>query len=358
MWVAAVTPPTGRRIYLYGRTQARVRDKLRAVQSRIDQSAPARDGRATVGPVTEAWCTTALAASGRKESTKENYATMARTHIVPAPFGNLRLDQLRPSDIEGLIVAKRAEGKAPATVRLIYTVLRAVLDTAVRDGLLARNPAAAVKRPPAAQKEAAYLTRDQVAALLAAAAEDRLYALVMVLAGTGLRRGEALALRWSDIDLDAGVLRVRSTLSRVGGRLVFTEPKTERSRRTVALSGPLVAVLKAHRSRQAQDRLAAGAAWQSENLVFPTKIGTPLDPRNAARAFEAIVAAAGITGRPGMHTLRHTFATTLLAAGTHMRVVQESLGHSSFAITADVYSHVAPLQQREAADRIAEAFGW
>ena len=227
-------------------------------------------------------------------------------------------------------------------MRLIYSVLRAVLDTAVRDGLLAQSPAVAVKRPPATQKEAAYLTRDQVAVLLTAAAGHRLYALVVLLAGTGLRRGEALALRWSDIDMDAGALRVRATLGRVGGRLVFTEPKSERSRRTVAVPAPLVAVLRSHRTRQAQERLAAGSLWEADDLVFPTRIGTPLDPRNAARAFEAIVQAAGLPGQVGMHTLPHTFASTLLAAGTHMRVVQEALGHSSYAITADVYSHVAP----------------
>jgi integrase len=265
LWVATVSYRDAhgqrRRHTVYARRQADVKRKVAEVRARIEQGAPARDARVKVGVFGNGWCETALAASARKESTKENYATVVRAHLVPGPFGEISLDRLQPSDVEALIVAKRAEGKSAATVRLIYTVLRAVLDTAVRDGLLARNPAAAVKRPAAAPKEATYLTPDQVTELLAAAREERLYALVVLLAGTGLRRGEGLALHWSDVDLEAGVLRVRATLARVGGRLVLTEPKSERSRRTVALSAPVVAELRAHRARQAQERLAAGAAW-------------------------------------------------------------------------------------------------
>lgn len=343
---------------VYGRTKREVRDKLAAARKRLDGGTPVKDERETVGSVAQRWVTSTLAASGRKQTTKDNYATVARTHLVPAPFGTITLDRLRPSDVEDLILAKRAEGLSASTVRLIYTVARAVLDTAVRDGLCARNVAAAVKRPAPEQHDAAHLDRADIARLFAAASEDRLYALIVLLAGTGLRRGEALGLHWSDVDLDAAALRVRYTLSRSGGELTFTEPKSERSRRTVALPGQVVTELQAHRKRQAAERLAAGALWEDHDLVFPTRVGTPLDPRNAARAFAAIVEAAGLPAGTRLHTLRHSFATALLEQGTHMKTVQEALGHSSFRITADVYSHVAPIQQREAADRIAEAFGW
>jgi integrase len=252
---------------------------------------------------------------------------------------------------------KRREGKASSTVRQIYTVLRAVLDTAVRDGLVARNVATAVKRPQVERREARYLVPDDVRRLVEAVADDRLRALFLLLLGTGLRRGEALALGWTDVDLDAGVVRVRGTLGRSGGALVVTEPKTEKSRRSVSLPGPIVAELRGHRVRQAEKRLRAGAEWTDAGFVFCTRWGTPLDPRNALRALTAAAARAGLED-VGLHTLRHSAASALIAGGVHMKVVQEILGHSSYAITADVYSHVAVTQQQEAAARLAETFGW
>jgi integrase len=289
----------------------------------------------------------------------ENYATIARTHIVPT-LGHRRLDQLTPSDIEALILTKRSAGLSDSTVRAIYTVCRAILETAVRDGHVRRNVAAAVKRPTIGRQDARYLSTAEVGQLLMAAREDRLYPLLVLLLGTGLRRGEALALHWRDVDLSAAVLRVRWTIARVAGELVFTEPKTERSRRFVSLPSPLVDALKRHRAAQAAERLAA-VIWQPraghEDLVFPTHAGTPTDPRNALRAFAAIAERAGLPG-VGLHTLRHTAASALIASGAHVKVVQEMLGHSSYGITADIYSHVNIEQQREAADRLGQAFPW
>ena len=157
--------------------------------------------------------------------------------------------------------------------------------------------------------------------------------LVVLLLGTGLRRGEALGLHWRDVDLAAGVLRVRWTIARVGGELVFTEPKTERSRRFVSLPAPVVDVLRRYRNR------AAAAVWQPwpdhGDLVFPTHVGTPTDPRNALRAFSALAERAGLA-HATLHTLRHSAASALIASGAHLKVVQEMLGHSSYGITADI----------------------
>ncbi len=194
---------------LYGRTQREVVGKLRDARRRVEAGAPVQDARVTVGLYVEHWIGTTLAASDRKETTKVLYAGLARTHLVPAPLGAITLDRLKPSDVEALVYRKRQDGKASSTVRQVYTVLRAVLDTAVRDEPLARNPAAAVKRPAVEHHEARYLTPDEVRALVAAIAEDRLRVLFMLLLGTGLRRGEALAAGWDDLDLDGGHLRVR-----------------------------------------------------------------------------------------------------------------------------------------------------
>jgi integrase len=201
---------------------------------------------------------------------------------------------------------------------------------------------------------------EEVGRLLKAARGDRLEPLIVLMLGTGLRRGEALALHWSDVDLAVGHVRVRWTLARIDRRLIFDEPKTERSRRFVPLPSPVADTLKRHRVSQAAERLAA-IAWQPwENhpdLVFPTQIGTPTDPRNALRAFEGIAKRAGLSG-VGLHTLRHSAASALIASGAHIKVVQELLGHSSYGITADIYSHVAIEQQREAAERLGEVFPW
>jgi hypothetical protein len=170
---------------------------------------PVKDARVTVAAFVDDWTRKALPASNRKPTTQGNYATIARTHVSPAPFGALTLDRLRPSDLEALLVAKRGAGLSSSTVRTIYTVARAVLDIAVRDGLVRRNVAAAVKRPAVKRTDARYLTAEEVGRLLAAARDDRLYPLVVLLLGTGLRRGEALGLHWRDVDVAAGVLRVR-----------------------------------------------------------------------------------------------------------------------------------------------------
>jgi integrase len=349
-----------KRHVVYGQLRREVVAKLEEARSRLAADEPVKDARLTVAMFVSDWIQKALPASQRKATTQDNYAIIAKTHLVPAPFGALTLDKLRPSDIEALLTAKRAAGLSDSTVRLIYTVARAVLDTAVRDGLVRRNVAAVVKRPTIKRAEARYLTVEEVGRLLKAARGDRLEPLIVLMLGTGLRRGEALALHWSDVDLAVGHVRVRWTLARIDRRLIFDEPKTERSRRFVPLPSPVADTLKRHRVSQAAERLAA-IAWQPwENhpdLVFPTQIGTPTDPRNALRAFEGIAKRAGLSG-VGLHTLRHSAASALIASGAHIKVVQELLGHSSYGITADIYSHVAIEQQREAAERLGEVFPW
>jgi integrase len=181
------------------------------------------------------WRATTLAASDRKPATRELYANLSRVHLETGALGETTLARLRPSDVEALILALRAKGLSDSTIRTTYTVLRSGLDGAVRDGLLARNPAASVKRPGVERREARHLDAGDVNALLRAAEGSRYHPVLVLIAGTGLWRGEALALRWSDVDLDAGTLNVRFTIARVGGELTLSAPKTARSRREVPL---------------------------------------------------------------------------------------------------------------------------
>lgn len=345
-----------RRREVYGKTQGEVRAKLKEARERLDAGAPVKDASVTVKAWLDDWVAKALPASDRKQATVDLYAMICRVHLAPS-VGHLTLERLRPSDVEALIVAKRQQGLSGSTVRTIYTVLRAALEIAVRDGLVRRNVAVAVRRPAVERRDAAYLTAEQAQALLAALQGDRLEQVFRVMLATGLRRGEALALRWADVDLNAAALRVRATLSRTSAGLALGEPKTDRSRRIVTLPRSAVEALRVQRVQQAQERLRAGSAWSDHDFVFTTEVGTPLEPRNVLRRFQTVATSVGLDGI-GLHTLRHSAASFLLAAGTHTKVVQEHLGHSSYAITADIYSHVAPAQAREAADRLDEALQW
>lgn len=165
-----------------------------------------------------------------------------------------------------------------------------------------------------------------------------------------------MALTWSDVDLDAAVLRVRGTLGRVAGELVVTEPKTAKSRRVLRLSPGVVALLRSHRKTQMAERIKAANVWHESGFVFTTENGQPVDPRNLLRALKAAAGRAGLDG-VGVHTLRHSAASALLEQGIGLKTVSEMLGHSSVAITGDVYQHVSDGAAQAAADALAAAIG-
>jgi integrase len=213
-----------------------------------------------------------------------------------------------------------------------------------------------VKRPGIERREAKHLPADAVSALLRAAQTSRYHGALVLIAGTGLRKGEALALHWSDVDLAAGTLNVRSTIARIGGELVCSAPKTTRSRRIVPLHPGIVAMLKRHKATQAAERLAAGDQWLDCGLVFTTELGTPVEPRNLLRVIETAAKSAGIEDI-GVHTLRHSAAVAWLESGTHIKAVADLLGHSSIAITGDVYGHTSDHAARTAVESLGERLG-
>jgi integrase len=256
-----------------------------------------------------------------------------------------------------MLTAIQAKGLSARTAKYAHAVLRRALGQAERWGMVTRNVATLVEPPRAVRPEVRALAPDEVRALLDAAKGDRFEAILTVAIAVGLRRGEALGLKWSDLDLDAAVLRVQRALVYVDGDLRFVDPKTKRSRRTVPLPSVSVQALREHRRGQAAERLAAGPEWTDHDLVFPSATGGPMDPNNLGRHFRALCDRAGI-GRVRLHDLRHTCASLLLAQNVHPRVVMEILGHSGIAITMDTYSHVLPELQREAADRMDQALGY
>jgi len=340
----------------YGATAEAVRDKLNEARDRIKADAPVRDSSQFSADWLTHWYNTSLEASSRKPSTKTLYRNLARKHLHPAPLGTTPLNKLRKTDIDGLIVKLRNQGLSSSTIRQTYTVLRAALDDAVLDGLIARNPCHLVKRPGVERREAKYLDADTVSSVLKAAEGLRYRPVLVLIAATGLRRGEALGLRWQHVNLKDGSLKVAATLGRVGKELIITEPKSARSRRTVPLSPAIVSLLRAHKASQAAERLHAGDRWEDSGLVFTTEFGGPVEPRNVLRTIELAAAKAGVEG-VGVHTLRHSAAVAWLEAGVHIKAVADLLGHSSISITGDIYGHTTDATTRAAIDGLSGALG-
>jgi integrase len=219
------------------------------------------------------------------------------------------------------------------------------------DGLIPRNAAEAVRPPKLKRDEIQPLNADQVRALLDAS-DERSRALYTVAVRTGMRPGEILALRWSDVDLEAGTVQINRALSE--GE--FSTPKTPRSRRRISLS-PATVALKAHRKRQLEERIAKAGLWEDHGLVFPSSVGTPKSQRNLNREFKNAAKRAGLPDHFKLYDLRHTCATLLLARNVHPKYVQELLGHASIAQTLDTYSHVIPGMDGGTGGAIDEALG-
>jgi integrase len=313
-------------------------------------------GKETTGEFLLRWLRD-YAATNVDATTYIRYEQITRLHLIPT-LGTVPLGGLRPSHIVSAEQKWLTKGNvrtrgplSPQTVIHHHRVLREALQQAVKWQVLARNPADAVDPPRAGGDEMSVLGIEQVRTLLLAARGSEIEPVIATAIFTGLRLGEMLGLRWSDIDLVARQLRVVQTIKRLGkGRIVTGSPKTHRSRRTVALPGDLVDLLRDHRLRQLEVRLAAGSAYDGD-LVLADAIGRPLNGDRIRARFYALLKTAGLP-RIRLHDLRHTHATLMLAQGTHPKIVSERLGHSGIGITLDVYSHVLPGLQAEAAEQL------
>jgi integrase len=282
--------------------------------------------------------------------TQESYRFIAERHIIPE-LGNLRLVDLEARQLQTLYARKKAAGLSTRTVRYCYSLMSQALGYAVRQGILARNVAAATTPPRLRQKPMATLAPEDVERFLVAAGETPYYALFHLLLHTGMRRGEALALRWRNVDfglesLGMGAsLSISQSLGKIDGQIQLKEPKTASGKRRVPLPPSSVLVLRQHRAEKEARMRVLERSVSDTDFVFTKTEGGPLDPSTVSKAFLATIRKAGLPDMP-LHGLRHTHATILLSTGTHPKVVQERLGHASIRETLDTYSHaVAGLQE-------------
>lgn len=338
-----------RRKYFYGLTQAEVRDKLSTYERALSDGQSPAPERLTVGRYLDDWIAEVVRPAKAPKTTR-TYEGVVRVHLKPG-LGHVRLKALAPMDIQRLLNAKASTGLSRRSVQIIREVLRNALRGAVRMGYLPRNPAEHVSAPAPDRRRVRPLNASELRAFLAAAPGDRLGALFVTVVGLGLRQGEALALRWEDIDLETRTLAVDGALKRVDGTLKRLAPKTASSRRRVPMPEFVAEEVQRHRLRQLESRLLAGSRWQETRYVFTTTVGTPLDGPTVTKHLHRFLARAGLPDL-SFHDLRHQFASLLLAGGESLKVVSELLGHQDSALTLRTYSHVLPEAKRDAVHRL------
>lgn len=380
---AWVTTPAGRaqRKYVYGKTREIVHDKWIKLQQRAKQG-PVATSVPTVGVYLNSWLDEVVKPNVAP-LTYKTYETLSRLHIIPE-IGDHRLDRLRVGEVQRFLNRvqatcqcckqgkdeRRPKGKqrccaigsccgqtlSRRTISDIRAVLRSALSTAITDELISRNVASHVKLPNGRHRKRRRWTTDE-ARIFLETATDRDYTLsvafVLILV-LGLRKGEALGLRWSDVNLDAGELTVEMQIQRVGGKLLLRETKTEASDATLPLPDICIAALRQRRAAQETDRGEAGRVWHHTDLVFTTKYGLPIEPRNLNRAFAACIRQAGVPYIT-VHDARRTCASLLAELGVHPRVIMQILRHADLKVTMEIYTEVVSAQTRDALKRLGDA---
>ncbi len=350
-------------------TRHEVAEDLTAALRDRDRGINIKPGKQTVGEFLSAWLGNTVSPSVRPK-TYRSYEQMVRNHLaktVPpeewqkrkldavSGLKDVQLSKLTLQRLKQFFNQKLAAGNSPALVKYLRVVLRIALNEALKGDLVARNVAELTTPPKAEKREITPFTPAQAGRFLKAAMGHRLEALFTSGLAVGLRSGECSALRWSDVDMDAGRVTVRHTLQRVKlpgekrGHLVLLPPKSKKSRRTIELPATCVTGLGAHKQRQEQERALAGSRWKNTDHVFTSTIGTPIDDRKILKEFNALVKAAGLP-KQRFHDLRHACISLLGAQGVPLKVIAEIVGHSDVRLTQNVYQHIYSEAKRAAAD--------
>lgn len=350
-WQASYVTNDGKRLYFYGDTQTEANKKKRQAEIEDERGMLATGPDMLLSAYLENWLETVKKPPIVRLSTYDKYKWYLKKYINPV-LGHIRLRLLSPQHVQSFYSQKLDEGLSPGTVRNLHLVLHSAMKNAVKWNLVSRNVVGLVTRPTRNTYEAQVLTIEQARTLLETAKHHKIWALLVVALATGMRRGELLALRWDDVDFQGGKLFIHRAVSKLNGRgYVEHEPKTKKGRRTIVLPSSVVDVLREHRDYVEQLRRDAGDNWLGLGLVFPNTRGNFIERAKLWHMLNKVVEQAGL---PHMrfHDLRHSAATIMLAMGIHPKVVQEILGHSSISVTMDLYSHVLPSVQQEAAGKV------
>ncbi|MFF5714779.1 tyrosine-type recombinase/integrase [Streptomyces sp. NPDC012756] len=341
-----VLQPDGTRArkFAYGKTWAECDAKRRALLDKVDNGVPVPTRSMKLSEWLPYWLDN-IVKPRRKKTTAAKYEVHIRLYLVPM-IGSKRLESLSVADVRRFLVQLEKKTSA-ATAKESHRVLRTALTAACREELVSRNVATLVEPPTVAARELSPWSLDETLDFLAAARKDPLYAAFVLAIALGFRRGEAVGLRWENVDLDKREIRVRTQRQRVAGEVYEDDPKGRRRKQTLPLPAICVAPLRWQRLRQAAARERAGEKWTETGYVFTTRTGQPIEPRNLYRSFTRVAKNADLRV-VRLHDARHGTATLLTAAGVPPRVVMEILGHSQIAVTMNVYTHVVQDTQREA----------
>lgn len=340
LWVAQITLPNGKRKVKYSKTQKVVKDWLLSQREALHKGIWVENDKITLAEFIDRYMND-VASHTLRPGSLQAYESLIRTHIEPE-LGQIRLLNLRPDHLQNFYSGELNRGLSPGTVKHMHAIIHRCLKQALRWGLVNRNVADLVDSPSPKPRPPQVLSLEQVKKFLGAIREDRLYALYVLAISTGMREGELLGLMWEDVDFFSGTVHVRHSLQQLTGKgLVLKEPKTEKSKRSIAVPGFTLDALWEHKEK----------TGGNVGFVFCTSNHTPVSPRSLLYDFKRHLKENNL---PNMrfHDLRHTSATLLLSEGVHPKVVQEMLGHSRINMTMDIYSHVMPDIQREAADKM------
>jgi integrase len=338
-FVGAFFGPDGKRHWVSAKTKTECWRKLNIAMTDADRGILPGPANLTVEQYLTSWLAHSVKGTVSR-ATYDGYSRDVNHHIIP-DLGRRKLKELIPGDIRRLYCKMAEKGLKDRSIEYVHTTLRKSLKAAVVDKLITHNPTDGVKpikTPTGAAKESKALDSSQVKVLLEAASESRFEALYVVAIHTGLRRGELLGLKWTDVDLDAGTLTVRHSLDVDG---TFKAPKNRGARRTLKVTHRALDALKAHKVRQNAERLQAGPRWRDNNLIFPNTVGKPMNAGNLyRREFQPLLERADLAEEGfTIHSLRHTFATTLAEKGVHPSTAQKMLGHSDIRMTLAIYTH-------------------
>jgi len=316
--------------------------------SQVDHGEIVRPGKLTVGKYLQQWL------DGLRSTVSPNtcalYSYISHNHLIPA-LGNITLSQLKPQHIQSLYSDKLAQGLSPRTVQLCHVVLHKSLDNAVRTNLILRNPTNLVDQPRVERHEIRIMSESDISLFLDEARKTDYYSLFYVLLFTGLRRGEALSLRWDDADLIGCQLSISRTMQFINNKVTFKSPKTGSSRRQIALSPSTCVVLRLHRETQDALRHRFGLPSVSDSdLIFCQYDGKPLLPNSVTHVWIKVARRCGLQG-VRLHDARHTHASLLLKQGVSPKVISERLGHSSIEVTLNLYAHTTRGMQQDAANK-------